>query len=52
MKFCSGGVYPRLYLYTIPEEYGIDGVIGLNFMRQFNIELDFKRGALTLNRFS
>gem|GEM_PF-6236526 len=37
--------------YTIPEEYGIDGVVGLNFLRQFNISLDFERGMLTLNRF-
>jgi len=22
---------------AIPEEYGIDGIIGLNFMRQLNI---------------
>ena len=36
--------------YTIPEEYGIDGVIGLNFLRHFNIGLDFKQGVLTLNR--
>ena len=37
--------------YTIPEEYGIHGVIGLNFLRHFNISLDFERGMLTLNRF-
>jgi len=36
--------------YTIPEEYGIDGVIGLNFLRHFNIGLDFEHGILTLNR--
>ena len=36
--------------YTIPEEHGIDGVIGLNFLCQFNIGLDFKRGILTLSR--
>jgi hypothetical protein len=36
-------------VYTIPEEHGIDGVIGLNFLRQFNIGLDFKQGILTLN---
>lgn len=37
--------------YTIPEEYGIDGVIGLNFLRHFNISLDFERGMLTLSHF-
>ncbi|MEA3442479.1 MAG: retropepsin-like aspartic protease [Chloroflexota bacterium] len=36
-------------IYTLPEEHGIDGVIGLNFLRQFNIGLDFKQGILTLN---
>jgi hypothetical protein len=35
--------------YTIPEEYGIDGVIGLNFLRHFNISLGFEQGMLTLN---
>jgi predicted aspartyl protease len=38
--------------YTIPEEHGIDGVIGLNFLRHFNITLDFEPGLLTLNRFN
>ena len=37
-------------IYTLPEEHGIDGVIGLNFLRYFNIGLDFKQGILTLNR--
>ena len=37
-------------IYTLPEEHGIDGIIGLNFLRQFNIGLDFKQGILTLNR--
>lgn len=36
--------------YTIPEELGIDGVIGLNFLRHFNVNLDFEKGILTLNR--
>jgi predicted aspartyl protease len=36
--------------YTIPEEYGVDGVIGLNFLRHFNVKLDFEHGILTLNR--
>ena len=34
--------------YTIPEEHGIDGVIGLNFLRHFNLALNFERGILTL----
>jgi len=37
-------------IYTLPEEHGIDGVIGLNFLRHFNIGLDFEYGILTLDR--
>ena len=37
--------------YTIPEEHGIDGVVGLNFLRHFRITLDFEQGILTLDRF-
>ncbi len=37
-------------IHALPEEHGIDGVIGLNFLRQFNIGLDFKQGILTLSR--
>ena len=36
--------------YTIPEEYAIHGIVGLNFLRHFNIVLDFEQGVLTLNR--
>jgi len=37
--------------YTIPEEHGIDGVIGLNYLRRFRkIILDFENGVLTLER--
>lgn len=37
--------------YTIPEEHGIDGVIGLNFLRHFKVILDFQKGILTLERY-
>ncbi len=37
--------------YTIPEEHGIDGVIGLNFLRHFKVALDFQSGTLTLEQF-
>ncbi len=36
--------------YTIPEEHGIDGVIGLNFLRHSKITLDFEQGILLLDR--
>jgi len=38
--------------YTIPEEYGIHGVVGLNFLRHFNLNLNFKQGILTMERIS
>ncbi len=35
--------------YTIPEEHGIDGVIGLNYLRHFKrVILDFENGLLML----
>lgn len=35
--------------YTIPEEHGLDGVIGLNYLRRFRrVTLDFEAGLLTL----
>ena len=37
--------------YTLPEEHGIDGVIGLNFLRHFKVTLDFGNGILYLERF-
>ena len=37
--------------YTMPEEYGIHGIIGLNFLRHFKLSLDFEQGILTLSRF-
>lgn len=38
--------------HTIPEEHGIDGVIGLNFLRHFNLNLSFEQGILMLERFN
>ncbi len=40
----------QVLCYTIPEELGINGVIGLNFLRHFNVNLNFEKGILTLNR--
>ena len=37
--------------YTLPEEHGIDGVIGLNFLRQFKrVILGFDQGLLILEK--
>lgn len=38
--------------YTLPEDYGIDGIIGLNFLRHFKLSLDFEQGILNLDRFN
>lgn len=35
--------------YSLPAEYGIDGVIGLNYLRRFKrVSLDFANGLLIL----
>ena len=39
----------KVLCYTMREEHGIDGVIGLNFIRQFKIVMDFETGILTLD---
>lgn len=34
----------------LPPEAGVDGLLGLSFIRHFNVEIDFKHGKLTLTR--
>ena len=34
--------------YSLPEAHGIDGVLGLDFLRHFKVTLDFGKGRLTL----
>ena len=37
--------------YTLPPQHGVDGVIGLNYLRRFRrVTLDFDSGVLTLER--
>ncbi len=37
--------------YTLPAEYGIDGLIGLNYLRRFkHVNLDLDAGVLTLEK--
>jgi clan AA aspartic protease (TIGR02281 family) len=35
---------------ALPKELRVDGLLGLNFLRHFNICLDFESGLLTLER--
>lgn len=35
----------------LPKELKIDGLLGLNFLKHFNIDLNFEKGILTLLRF-
>jgi len=32
----------------LPAESGVDGLLGLSFLRNFNLEINFKKGILTL----
>ncbi len=36
----------------LPKELKIDGLLGLNFLRHFNMGLNFEQGALTFERIS
>jgi predicted aspartyl protease len=40
----------RLHVFDLPDGFGIDGVVGLSFLRQFNIELRLAEGRLVLDR--
>lgn len=34
----------------LPPDAGVDGLLGLSFIRHFNVKIDFKIGKLTLER--
>lgn len=34
--------------HTLPPTSRVDGLLGLNFLRQFNVSLNFKRGYITI----
>lgn len=33
----------------LPEESGVDGLLGLSFIKNFMVQIDFKKGILNLN---
>jgi len=35
----------------LPSESYIDGLLGLNFIKHFNVNIDFKHGKLTLEKY-
>jgi hypothetical protein len=36
----------RLHVHDLPEGYGIDGILGLSFLRQFNYEIRSAEGRI------
>ena len=34
----------------LPEGSGVDGLLGLSFIKNFNVKIDFKKGILTLEK--
>ena len=39
-------------VFDLPQDLKIDGLLGLNFLRHFNININFEDGILTFNRVS
>jgi hypothetical protein len=37
-------------VFDLPDGFGIDGLIGLSFLRQFNLELRLAEGRLMVDR--
>ncbi len=40
----------RVHVFDLPDGFGIDGLIGLSFLRQFNVELRLAEGRLLVDR--
>lgn len=40
----------RIHVHDLPEGYGIDGLLGLSFLRQFNLELRMGEGRILAER--
>ncbi len=39
-----------LHVFDLPDGFGIDGLVGLNFLRQFNVEIRLAEGRLLVDR--
>ncbi len=37
--------------HNLPDTSRVDGLLGLSYLRNFKVEIDFKKGILTLNNF-
>lgn len=40
----------RVHVFDLPDGFGIDGLVGLSFLRHFNIELRLAEGRLLVDR--
>ena len=40
----------RIHVHDLPEGYGIDGILGLSFLRQFNYEIRSVEGRIRVER--
>ena len=40
----------RVHAHDLPEGYGIDGLLGLSFLRQFNYEIRSSEGRIVVDR--
>jgi predicted aspartyl protease len=41
-----------VHVFDLPDGFGIDGLVGLSFLRQFNVELRVTEGRLLVDRVS
>lgn len=39
-----------IHVFDLPEGFGIDGLVGLSFLRQFNVEIRLTEGRLLVDR--
>ncbi|HET7505101.1 MAG TPA: hypothetical protein VFK02_28980 [Kofleriaceae bacterium] len=39
-----------MHVFDLPDGFGIDGLVGLSFLRRFNVELRFVEGRMLVDR--